>query len=357
MNNFFRKKHLLVIGFLVIITSAQAQCTVSFNAISDGLGVNGISFDAPSTVGGQPVQFYLWDFGDGSSTSFITQSNCHHNFPTPGTYSVQLKTYTDEICTGTQSVTVTDTNTSCNASFTYQPSLANWGEYTLQAQATSPNPPLTYIWNFGATASTETYQVNGAANEVCLTVVDNIGCTFTYCDTLYSGSPVLTPVYYIDIDTQNPCNNVIALPISFIGGDCQGQLVSEPEGSVDFDQIEISGDTLFLTICDDAQLIGITDSSGVLCNYIEVDFTLSVDLISFNSDVSLYPNPTSELLTIEAPLGTEYQLFDLTGKLMHKGAFNNDEIKLDLSDYNNGIYVLQCIQLGRIIYHEKIVKY
>lgn len=324
----------------VSINSLRAQCSVTFTATPDGLGANGVQFIAPTTVGGQIINFYQWDFGDGSATSFIAQSTYHHNFPVSGAYSVQLKVYTDEICTGTQPVVVNDPTSGCNASFTYQPSLTNWGSYELQAQASSSNPPITYIWNFGATASTETFQVNGASDEVCLTIYDNSGCSATFCDTLVAGSPVLVPIYYIDVDSQTTCNNVIAVPISFVNGSCQGQLISEPAGSVDFDQMQVSGDTLFFTVCDDAQLIGITDSTGIICSYLEIDFTLDLGNIDHSKQTKIYPNPAHDFVTIQMDELTEIVLFDELGRYVKSFESFGSSTILDLQNIESGIYLL-----------------
>lgn len=58
----------------------------------------------------------------------------------------------------------------------------------------------------------------------------------------------------------------------------------------------------------------------------------------------LYPNPATNILTIETASGKGiYQLSDLSGKLILNGNANTQKFILDLSAYENGVYMLTLI--------------
>ncbi|GHT72629.1 hypothetical protein AGMMS50262_01900 [Bacteroidia bacterium] len=52
---------------------------------------------------------------------------------------------------------------------------------------------------------------------------------------------------------------------------------------------------------------------------------------------NVYPNPTSGIVYIENPAGTEIQLYNSLGELI----FKTKENQIDLSGYLNGVYVLR----------------
>lgn len=139
------------------------------------------------------VLSYLWDFGDGTTS---TANPVVHNFSANGTYTVSVYTYaydpndTTQWCAGTtstQHVVAGVPGTGCNASFTLFQDSLNPTVYYGYNNSTGSN--LTYLWDFGdGNTSTQqypshTYNATGYYT-VCLTVTDSTGgCTHTYCDT------------------------------------------------------------------------------------------------------------------------------------------------------------------------------
>lgn len=58
----------------------------------------------------------------------------------------------------------------------------------------------------------------------------------------------------------------------------------------------------------------------------------------------IYPNPTSSEINVVSTDQSkiqQIQLYDLTGKLMEIGMYNSNEVKLNLSKYNAGIYLVK----------------
>ena len=60
--------------------------------------------------------------------------------------------------------------------------------------------------------------------------------------------------------------------------------------------------------------------------------------------LSLYPNPTTEKLTIISTQtnGTHCQLIDNQGEILRSIPIENSSTKLDISDLKNGIYFITC---------------
>jgi hypothetical protein len=84
---------------------------------------------------------------------------------------------------------------------------------------------------------------------------------------------------------------------------------------------------------------------------------LSVNSVQFESFVSLSPNPVSDKLKIKISKGkiSSLKLWSLNGKLFDTYKYNNQNVELDLSDFENGLYLLQ-IQTNSELLFKKIIK-
>lgn len=60
--------------------------------------------------------------------------------------------------------------------------------------------------------------------------------------------------------------------------------------------------------------------------------------------VKVYPNPTSSLLNIEnAVAGSIVQIISLNGSMMYSNVVNNDNCAIDMSPFNNGVYIVRLV--------------
>ena len=163
--------------------------TVSFyapdTAVCPGTPVSFISTTTPGVPG---ALNYVWNFGDGSTSSAVSPS---HTFPGPGYYNITLFATNSEGCQ----------SDSIMASYihVYNPPVASMSvssSYFCTVPATadftssvSGFGPFTYSWNFGdggtstSTNPNHTYTSTGDYT-VMLTVTDGHGCTdqITYTD-------------------------------------------------------------------------------------------------------------------------------------------------------------------------------
>ncbi len=84
--------------------------------------------------------------------------------------------------------------------------------------------------------------------------------------------------------------------------------------------------------------------------------TLSINDIKL-AGVSIYPNPTSDIITVEGNLLNEeiqLQLTDVLGKEIKTGMLTNTKATIDVTDVQEGIYFL-TLQTSNAIATKKII--
>ncbi|WP_164463235.1 peptide-N-glycosidase F-related protein [Chryseobacterium sp. G0201] len=81
--------------------------------------------------------------------------------------------------------------------------------------------------------------------------------------------------------------------------------------------------------------------------------TLNVNDIK-TTDVSIYPNPTSDFVNIKSPIDVmSLSLFSIDGRKLFE---NYKENKIDISSYNTGIYILNVVLKDGTTFKHKIIK-
>jgi hypothetical protein len=68
---------------------------------------------------------------------------------------------------------------------------------------------------------------------------------------------------------------------------------------------------------------------------------LSIDDVTLNVEIKVYPNPTSQSLYVSHPDLTSFQIqiVDMNGKQIHTGTIDK-EVPLDVSSYTQGMYLV-----------------
>lgn len=114
-------------------------------------------------------------------------------------------------------------------------------------------------------------------------------------------------------------------------------------------------------ISDGNQLYGMTSSGGNNDDGVVFKFSLE-DLknptIDTRLDISIYPNPSSGLVTIKAPLLTNLQIevYSSLGVLVMQQKSMNGKTVVDLTHLSSGVYIIRVRGADNIVIHEKIVK-
>lgn len=81
---------------------------------------------------------------------------------------------------------------------------------------------------------------------------------------------------------------------------------------------------------------------------------------TINLEMKVYPNPTTSSVFLKIPdmslTNLEYQLYDLSGKLIGKNAVKSAETQIDLSKSPSGTFILIVLSNGKKLKTFKIIK-
>ena len=76
---------------------------------------------------------------------------------------------------------------------------------------------------------------------------------------------------------------------------------------------------------------------------VTVNTCAGIESVSNNADISVYPNPSTGLVTISMPSvneGTTLYITDMIGKEVFKSTVKNANMSLDLTNLQKGLYML-----------------
>ncbi|MBN2891612.1 MAG: T9SS type A sorting domain-containing protein [Bacteroidales bacterium] len=103
------------------------------------------------------------------------------------------------------------------------------------------------------------------------------------------------------------------------------------------------------------------DSTAVITEtlYTEKKTRLEVTNVLDETIISMYPNPTNDILNIDilnsnATERTIY-IYSITGQIIEKKNETENSLKIDLSNFSQGTYII-IIQSGSYKYQQKIIK-
>ena len=90
----------------------------------------------------------------------------------------------------------------------------------------------------------------------------------------------------------------------------------------------------------------------------EISTTISINENYNKLKLSVYPNPTTNYLTLEAKDNSNlsYQLYDLQGKIIERKTVNNKSTKISLEGKPTAIYFLNIVKNNQVIKTFKIIK-
>lgn len=99
------------------------------------------------------------------------------------------------------------------------------------------------------------------------------------------------------------------------------------------------------------QAIGLYDvfvDDLMLENAFTVDVLDALDEIALVNQVSVYPNPAVNQLSVDAPLGSEIKVFNIFGQEVLAGLTVQENQLLDVSAFDAGIYILRVFHAGQM---------
>ncbi len=80
-------------------------------------------------------------------------------------------------------------------------------------------------------------------------------------------------------------------------------------------------------------------NAGAVCKDLPSEAVLDAEAVQA---VSVYPNPTSGLVYVELPAGSQALLLDLSGRILDRRTAAEGSISFDLSAYARGVYMIQA---------------
>ncbi|MHC1706365.1 MAG: T9SS type A sorting domain-containing protein [Bacteroidales bacterium] len=91
--------------------------------------------------------------------------------------------------------------------------------------------------------------------------------------------------------------------------------------------------------------------------FITGDILTDVPSVAAFSQLLIYPNPAIEYLVIQSASDIQsIRILDITGKNVHFAKAESKEIKVDLTDFPAGLYMIEIQGKGNIFTRQKIVK-
>lgn len=89
-----------------------------------------------------------------------------------------------------------------------------------------------------------------------------------------------------------------------------------------------------------------------------INYWVDISEIEECKDITVYPNPAREVVTIkyEAHTEAEIEVYDTFGKTIYHGIMKDNEHKIDMGQFPNGLYVV-LIQNYESVKHTLIFKY
>lgn len=171
-----------------------STCTASFQAsYNQGTAPVVVTFNNTSSGTNPPNTSYLWNFGDGASSSL---ENPSHSYGANGIYLVTLNIYDSlQQCSSSysDSVSIGPVNLTCAVNFTYNVWPTTVGTAVSFTPTINSTNPQLYTWYFGNGSLIHQRNpvrvFNNGLHTVCLTTTDLItGCIAIYCDTIQIGN-------------------------------------------------------------------------------------------------------------------------------------------------------------------------
>jgi len=291
-------------------TSSTNNYTASFSDISTG-----------------PPTSWFWDFGDGNTS---TLQNPTHTYTVAGTYTTCLTI-----------ANACGADSSCQSVIIACPLPGSaWSETSTELDVTftdnSPSNPTSWFWNFGdgnidvAQNPQHTYNAPGTYT-VCLTSTNSCG-TDSSCNsvTVTCAPPVVTwsdsTSYLTSFFTDGTNTNPTAWLWDFGDGNTSTQ--QNPMHTY-----AAAGN---YTVCLTATSTCGTDSS---CGTVTAIFN-SISELDLTS-IDLYPNPTTDLLTVELPnKQTVLSIYSAQGKLIASYTANGNT-NIPTANLASGLYFMK----------------
>ena len=239
----------------------------------------------------------------------------------------------------------------------------------------------TFEWDFGdgytciGQSCSHVYEPNGNANTtytICLTVTTSNNCVESTCQQIQVVDPVL-PVEMLYFegyeDQQHNINLKWATAIELNNSHFIIEWSEDGNYFEEIGRVEGQGNAI------DVQYYSFMDENPLNGNNYyrlkQVDFDgkheyfeiITVSSNAINGEVSIYPNPASEKITIsindKVIVNPEMRIYDATGKLvisdnLTSERLSNLKLEMDVNFLESGLYYINIINNGELLHSQKL---
>ena len=106
-----------------------------------------------------------------------------------------------------------------------------------------------------------------------------------------------------------------------------------------------------------------TSTTGAVSQGVQQSYailTVGINETALNISLSIFPNPTTEYLTLQVKnynnKKLSYQLFDIQGRLLGGKVITVSKTQINMSDFSIGTYLINVIQENKKVQAFKIIK-
>jgi len=307
-----------------IIVDGGGDCEAGFEFSTDLLTA---SFFETADGAGSDIVSYLWDFGDGYTS---TDLNPTHEYAAGGTYLVCLTITTADSCVNTvcEEVDVEGLGGDCEANFDILSITETGSGWVVELDNNSSGSEI-YFWTFGDGGTSEAANPEHLYEEagiytICLTIgLAGTDCFDEKCEEVFVGGGVdcINPAI---IDTAYGCIDVYE-PVC----GCDG---------ITYDNS-----------CYAIYYGGIVFYTDGACGGVSVQEETIIGTIKVN------PNPAKNITTLNYSIKADgvvtIQVMDLTGKIMltpiaHYSIPGTYNVELNTNDLASGLYIISISTNG-----------
>ena len=312
-----------------------------------------------STTPDSMITQYIWYFGDGDSSILLNPS---HQYTDRTSYNVKLRAHSANGCVNEISRTLS-VESQPLAAFDVGGGCSD-EEIPFTNRTTNTFGSINFKWSFGDGDTSDLYSPRHIYN-VSETTVYNVtlkassknGCFTQVSKAVQIGAIPNCFFTYSQSDFDRQLFTFIPEEVGYPSY----TWLFEGDGSSN----EIIPAHLF-TYPDKQYEVSLVVSSDEGCScqstqYVFTSWGLGIEEEPNENDVVLYPNPTAGLVYIESSRETlnenlHVEVIDVQGKLVKKlqlNLSNNEPSLIDLSELNDGVYLLK-IHNDQTIYHRRI---
>lgn len=122
--------------------------------------------------------------------------------------------------------------------------------------------------------------------------------------------------------------------------------IIEPNGfNESFSDIDFINDTIGFAI-NESRIYKTTNAGGPFGQQVysvTVQGASSIHENNYSLELNIYPNPTDNLINVEAPINSNLELYNISGKLIKTYNQTASKTQIDVSSISSGVYILKVL--------------